>query len=44
MRAGRGKLIIGNQVTTFEAGDLIAIGSNLPHVFLSDGKVKSSHM
>ena len=44
VRAGRGKLIIGNQVTTFEAGDLIAIGSNLPHVFLSDGKVKSSHM
>lgn len=31
-----GKRIIGNSVESFEAGDLVFLGSNLPHVWLND--------
>ena len=31
-----GRRIIGNKVDTFEAGDLVFIGSNVPHVWLND--------
>jgi YesN/AraC family two-component response regulator len=31
-----GKRIIGNTITHFEAGDMVFIGANLPHVWLSD--------
>lgn len=44
IRYGKGKLIVGNQVTTFETGDFVALGANLPHVFLSAEGVKKSHM
>jgi len=33
---GFGKRIIGNRVESFEAGDMVFIGSNVPHVWLSD--------
>lgn len=33
---GFGKRIIGNTVEPFEAGDMVFIGSNVPHLWLSD--------
>jgi AraC-like DNA-binding protein len=33
---GFGKRIIGNKVEAFEAGDMVFIGSNVPHLWLSD--------
>lgn len=32
---GRGKRMVGRQVSDFEAGDLVMLGSNLPHTWLS---------
>ncbi len=31
-----GKRIIGNSVASFEAGDMVFLGANLPHVWLND--------
>lgn len=42
--AGKGKLIIGNTITTYQPGEFIAIGSRVPHVFLSDSSEETSHM
>ena len=42
--SGRGKLIVGNSITIYEPGDFIAIGSNLPHLFLSSLDSTESHM
>ena len=36
IKQGFGKRIIGNQVAPFTAGDMVFVGSNLPHVWLSD--------
>ena len=33
---GYGKRIIGNKIESFEAGDMVFIGSNVPHIWLSD--------
>jgi len=33
---GYGKRIIGNEVADFQSGDMVFIGSNVPHVWLSD--------
>lgn len=33
---GYGKRIIGNKIEPFEAGDMVFIGSNVPHIWLSD--------
>ncbi|MDB5012150.1 MAG: AraC family transcriptional regulator [Daejeonella sp.] len=33
---GFGKRIIGNKVEPFEAGDMVFIGTNVPHLWLSD--------
>lgn len=33
---GYGKRIIGNKVEPFESGDMVFIGSNVPHIWLSD--------
>lgn len=33
---GFGKRIIGNEVAQFEPGDMVFIGSNVPHIWLSD--------
>ena len=32
---GRGKRMVGRQVSSFESGDLVLLGSNLPHTWLS---------
>lgn len=42
--SGKGKLVVGNSVSTFNAGDFIAIGSNLPHLFLSHLDSGPAHM
>lgn len=33
---GYGKRIIGNKIEPFESGDMVLVGSNVPHVWLSD--------
>ncbi|MBK8567334.1 MAG: AraC family transcriptional regulator [Saprospiraceae bacterium] len=33
---GRGKRMVGRQVTDFEEGDMVLLGSNLPHTWTSD--------
>ena len=33
---GYGKRIIGNKVTYYESGDMVFIGSGVPHLWLSD--------
>ncbi|WP_350286056.1 AraC family transcriptional regulator [uncultured Croceitalea sp.] len=42
--SGKGKLLVGNTVNHYEAGDTIAIGSNLPHLFQSQKSETESHM
>lgn len=42
---GKGTMIVGNSVNNYEAGDVIVLGSNLPHVFQSELRDNvSSHM
>lgn len=42
---GEGTLIVGDTVNYYKTGDIIAIGSQLPHVFESDQEqYKQSHM
>lgn len=36
IKEGYGKRIIGDNIAPFEAGDMLFIGSNLPHVWMSD--------
>lgn len=33
---GYGKRVIGNKVESFDSGDMVFIGSNVPHIWLSD--------
>jgi len=33
---GSGKRIIGNQISDFESGDMVFLGSNVPHIWISD--------
>ncbi len=33
---GYGKRIIGNKIERFESGDMVLVGSNVPHIWLSD--------
>ncbi|MBN8860137.1 MAG: helix-turn-helix domain-containing protein [Sphingobacteriales bacterium] len=33
---GYGKRIIGNKIEHFESGDMVLVGSNIPHIWLSD--------
>ncbi len=45
IKEGRGTLIIGDSVSDYQKGDVIVIGSNLPHVFKSDDSLQvKSHM
>lgn len=37
---GQGKRFVGDHVTNFEAGDLVLLGSNLPHFWRSDTNPK----
>jgi AraC-like DNA-binding protein len=36
IKEGRGRRIIGNRIDAFEKGDMVFIGSNLPHIWLND--------
>ena len=38
---GEGTLIVGDTINSFSAGDIIVIGSNIPHVFRSDNAAGS---
>lgn len=33
---GRGKRIVGNNISSYSEGDMVFIGSNVPHIWLSD--------
>src|SRR6218665_1092350 len=39
---GQGKRFVGDHVTNFEAGDLVLLGSNLPHFWRSDINTKNT--
>lgn len=41
---GNGKLLVGDSVHQFSAGDTYVIGSNLPHIFKSTPQEKDAHM
>ncbi|GGI55854.1 AraC family transcriptional regulator [Winogradskyella haliclonae] len=42
---GSGKLFAGDAIQQYRQGDIIVIGSNLPHVFKTDNNgIKNSHM
>jgi len=42
---GEGVLIVGDTISTYSTGDVIVLGSNVPHVFKSSEKLKQpSHM
>ena len=41
---GNGKLLVGDSVHQFSAGDTYVIGSNLPHIFKSIPLEKDAHM
>ncbi len=41
---GEGKLIVGDTISYYKKGDVIVIGSHLPHVFKSDESLKMSRM
>jgi AraC-like DNA-binding protein len=36
IKEGHGRRIIGNKIAPFEKGDMVFIGSNLPHIWLND--------
>lgn len=36
IKSGEGSLVIGDSITDYNTGDIIVVGSNLPHVFNSD--------
>jgi len=38
---GEGTLVVGDTINYYKKGDVLAIGSNLPHVFKSDTSFKT---
>ncbi|MEL6810191.1 MAG: AraC family transcriptional regulator [Bacteroidota bacterium] len=45
IKEGKGSLIVGNSINRYTQGDIVVLGSNLPHVFKSDtGEGEISHM
>jgi len=42
--SGKGKLIVGNSISSYNEGDTFAIGSNVPHLFQSSESSEKSHM
>ena len=39
---GEGTLLVGDTITQYQKGDILVIGSNLPHVFRSDTNSEES--
>jgi AraC-like DNA-binding protein len=39
---GEGTLLVGDTLTQYQKGDILVIGSNLPHVFRSDTSIEES--
>jgi AraC-like DNA-binding protein len=39
---GEGTLLVGDTITQYQKGDILVIGSNLPHVFRSDTSIEES--
>lgn len=42
VRQGRGKRIIGESIEDFESGDLVLVGSNVPHSWITDEQFNTS--
>ena len=42
VKQGRGKRIIGESIESFEDGDLVLVGSNIPHSWITDEEFNSS--
>lgn len=42
--SGEGKLIVGDTISSYQKGDFLVIGSNLPHLFQSEPKTDPSKM
>ena len=42
VKQGRGKRIIGESIEGFEDGDLVLVGSNIPHSWITDDEFNSS--
>lgn len=42
VKQGRGKRIIGSSIENFEAGDLVLVGSNVPHSWITDEQFNNS--
>jgi len=42
VRQGRGKRIIGESIENFEDGDLVLVGSNVPHLWITDEEFNNS--
>lgn len=40
IKEGEGTLVVGDMISHYQKGDVLAIGPNLPHVFKSDKNVK----
>lgn len=40
---GQGKRIVGNNISSYSAGDMVFIGSNVPHIWLSDPSHYEKH-
>lgn len=43
IKEGKGSIVVGDTVSRYERGDIIVLGSNLPHVFKSNKNLES-HM
>jgi AraC-like DNA-binding protein len=41
---GNGTLVVGDTINNFTKGEVLVIGSNIPHVFKSDKSSRESHM
>jgi AraC-like DNA-binding protein len=42
---GKGTLIVGDSINYYDKGDILVVGSNIPHVFKSDSdEISKSHM